>query len=148
MPGEVAVRGLQQRYAGGPVLDIPEWTLGAGERCAVLGPSGSGKSTLLHILAGLQRPSAGEVDVFQKKIYSFSDSERDHWRGSTVGIVLQALHLVAHLTVRANVRLAQYLARLPQEEAAVDRALDALGVRDKAARRPAELSQGERQRVA
>ena len=65
-----------------------------------------------------------------------------------MGIVLQALHLVAHLTVRANVRLAQYLADLPQDKAAVERALEALGVADKAERRPTELSQGERQRVA
>ena len=64
MPGEVVVRGLQHRYGARQVLNIPEWTLGAGERCAVLGPSGSGKSTLLHVLAGLQRPSAGEVAIF------------------------------------------------------------------------------------
>jgi putative ABC transport system ATP-binding protein len=148
MPGEVAVRGLRHRYGNNQVLNIPAWTLGAGERCAVLGPSGSGKSTLLHILAGLQRPTEGDVQVFQNKIYSLGKSEVDRWRGATVGIVLQALHLVAHLTVRANVRLAQYLAHRPQDDAAVDAALAALGVADKAARRPPELSQGERQRVA
>jgi putative ABC transport system ATP-binding protein len=75
-------------------------------------------------------------------------SEIDRWRGATVGIVLQALHLVAHLDVRANLRLAQYLARLPQDDAAVDGALAALGVADKGSRKPRELSQGEQQRVA
>jgi len=72
----------------------------------------------------------------------------DRWRGATVGIVLQALHLVSHLTVRANLRLAQYLAHLPQDDQAVDNALAALGVAAKASSRPGELSQGEQQRVA
>jgi len=148
MPGEVAVRGLEHRYGPQRVLNIPQWTLGSGERCAIIGPSGSGKSTLLHILAGLQQPTSGEVQVFSTNIFSLKGKDRDHWRGANVGIVLQALHLVAHLTARANVRLAQYLARLPQDDAAVGRALEALGVADKAERRPAELSQGERQRVA
>jgi putative ABC transport system ATP-binding protein len=144
----ISVRDLQHRYGAHQVLNIPEWSLATGGRCAVLGPSGCGKSTLLHILAGLQQPSAGEVTVFRKSIYSLKKTEIDRWRGATVGIVLQALHLVGHLTVRANLRLAQYLAHLPQDEAAIERALDALGVKDKAERRPAELSQGERQRAA
>src|SRR5204863_8074450 len=97
------------------VLGVPEWTLGAGERCAVLGPSGSGKSTLLHVLAGLQRPSAGEVAIFSTHLFSLDGKSLDHWRGLTVGIVMQALHLVAHLSAAANVRLAQYLAGLPQD---------------------------------
>jgi putative ABC transport system ATP-binding protein len=62
--------------------------------------------------------------------------------------VLQALHLVRHLSVRDNLRLAQYLAHLPQDDTRIHDTLGALGVADKAARRPAELSQGERQRVA
>jgi ABC-type lipoprotein export system ATPase subunit len=144
----ISVANLSHRYGANQVLNIPAWTLAAGERCLVLGPSGSGKSTLLHVFAGLQRPSAGEVEVFSRNIFSLSGKELDHWRATHVGIVLQALHLVAHLTVRANVRLAQYLAHRPQDDAAVDAALDALGVADKAARRPAELSQGEQQRVA
>src|SRR5258708_2936570 len=129
----ISVTGLQHRYGASQVLNIPQWTLGAGERCAVLGPSGTGKSTLLHVLAGLQRPTAGKIVIEGKEILSLKGAEIDRWRGATVGIVLQALHLVAHLTVRANLRLAQYLARLPQDDAAVERALDALGVADKAA---------------
>jgi putative ABC transport system ATP-binding protein len=65
-----------------------------------------------------------------------------------VGIVLQALHLVRHLSVRDNLRLAQYLARVPQDSARIADTLSALGIADKAARRPADLSEGERQRVA
>jgi ABC-type lipoprotein export system ATPase subunit len=144
----LAVRGLAHRYGAQQVLRVDEWTVAAGGRALVLGPSGSGKSTLLHVLAGLLRPSAGEVTVFGQDLLALRKSEVDLWRGRNVGIVLQALHLVSHLTVRANLRLAQYLARLPQDDAAVERALGALGVADKAGRRPHELSQGEQQRVA
>ena len=144
----INVKNLQHQHGERIVLRVPEWSVGAGERALVIGPSGSGKSTLLHILAGLARPSSGEVSVYQKKITSYRGNELDRWRGATVGIVLQALHLVSHLTVRANLRLAQYLAHLPQDDKAVDEALAALGVAAKASSRPDELSQGERQRVA
>jgi ABC-type lipoprotein export system ATPase subunit len=144
----LAVRGLAHTYGSRQVLRVDEWKVAAGERALVLGPSGSGKSTLLHVLAGLLRPTVGSVVVFDENISKLDGSALDRWRGRHVGIVLQALHLVRHLSVRANLRLAQYLAGLPQDDAAVDRALDALGVGDKAARRPEELSQGEQQRVA
>ena len=144
----ISVQGLEHRYAGTRVLSVPHWEVDAGERWLLLGPSGSGKTTLLHVLAGLIAPSGGEVTVDGKSLRTLSASERDRWRGATVGIVLQALHLVAHLSVRKNLRLAQYLAHAQQDDARLDDALEALGVRDKGERRPAELSQGERQRVA
>jgi len=144
----ISVKNLEHRYGAAAALRLPDWQVLPGEHWAVLGPSGSGKSTLLHILAGLQRPSAGEIRIDEVDISSLRRSEVDRWRGTHVGIVLQALHLVAHLTVRGNLRLAQYLAHLPQDDAKVDAALEALGVADKAERRPGELSQGEQQRVA
>jgi putative ABC transport system ATP-binding protein len=144
----ISVRGLEHRYGDRPVLRVDSWKVAAGERWLVIGASGSGKSTLLHILAGLVRPTSGEVQVFDKNLSTMKGAYVDRWRGATVGIVLQALHLIPHLDVRANLRLAQYLAHLPQDRAAIDDALGALGVADKAARRPPELSQGEQQRVA
>ena len=144
----ISVRGLEHRYAGTPVLGVPRWEVGRGERWLLLGASGSGKTTLLHILAGLIIPSTGQVSVDGADVEKLTNTERDRWRGANVGIVLQALHLVAHLSVRDNLRLAQYLAHAPQDDARVNEALDALGVRDKRERRPAQLSQGERQRVA
>lgn len=141
----IAVRGLEHRYGGQAVLKLESWDVAAGERWLVLGPSGSGKTTLLHVLAGLVVPSAGRVSVSSTEIAA---GVSDRWRGATVGIVFQALHLIGHLTVRQNLRLAQYLAHAPQDDGRIDEALGALGVADKAGRRPAELSQGERQRVA
>jgi putative ABC transport system ATP-binding protein len=144
----ISVRGLQHRYNGAAVLSLDAWNVAAGERWLVLGPSGCGKTTLLHAIAGLIVPSNGEISVGGMNLRTLANRERDRWRGAHVGIVLQALHLVAHLNVQANLRLAQYLARLPQDDARIAETLTALGVADKAARRPAELSQGERQRVA
>ena len=144
----IAVRGLAHRYAQQDVLRLPEWKVAQGERWLVLGRSGSGKTTLLHVLAGLVRPSEGEVEVSGESLRKLEGARLDRWRATTVGIVLQALHLVRHLSVRDNLRLAQYLAKAPQDDARIDDTLGALGVAAKSARRPSELSQGEQQRVA
>ena len=144
----IAVRGLVHRYGAVQALRLPDWQVVQGQRWLVLGRSGCGKSTLLHVLAGLVRPSEGQVNVFDIDLLSLKGNQLDRWRGANVGIVLQALHLVKHLTVAENLRLAQYLARLPQDDARVADTLAALGIGDKATRRPAQLSQGEQQRVA
>src|SRR5918996_2577027 len=136
----IAVRSLARRYGSTEVLRLPEWNVAQGERWLVLGPSGCGKTTLLHVIAGLIRPSEGRVEIAGQDLSSLSGSMLDRWRGATVGIVLQALHLVKHLSVRDNLRLAQYLAHAPQDDARIADTLGALGVADKAARRPAELS--------
>src|SRR5205809_2468938 len=129
----IRIRGLARRYGAVDALRLPEWQVEQGERWLVLGPSGCGKTTLLHVLAGLVRPSEGEVNVFQTDISSLEEERLDAWRGANVGIVLQALHLVKHLAVRDNLRLAQYLARLPQDDARVAETLAALGLAGKAA---------------
>ena len=144
----IAVRGLTHRYGAVEALRLSDWKVAQGERWLILGPSGCGKSTLLHVLAGLVRPTDGEVEVAGENLRRLDGARLDRWRGSTVGIVLQALHLVKHLSVRDNLRLAQYLAHMPQDDARIGDTLGALGVAEKAARRPSELSQGEQQRVA
>ena len=144
----ISVRGLAHRYGGVDALRLPEWQVAQGERWLVLGASGCGKTTLLHVLAGLVRPSEGEVNVFHTDLLSLKGKAMDAWRGANVGIVLQALHLLKHLSVRDNLRLAQYLARLPQDDARIADTLGALGIAAKAQRRPGQLSQGEQQRVA
>ena len=144
----IAVRNLAHDYDGNRALSLAQWQAAPGSRWLVLGPSGCGKSTLLHILAGLVRPSSGEVSVFDTDLVSLEGKRLDAWRGANVGIVLQALHLVPHLSVRDNLRLAQYLAHAPQQDTAVGEALAALGVADKSGRKASDLSQGEQQRVA
>src|ERR687896_888903 len=144
----IAVRGLAHRYGAVEALRLADWKVAQGERWLVLGPSGCGKTTLLHALAGLIRPTEGEVEVAGESLRKLDGVRLDRWRGATVGIVLQALHLVRHLSVRDNLRLAQYMAQVPQDDGRIADTLAALGVADKATRRPSELSQGEEQRVA
>ncbi|HEU4923339.1 MAG TPA: ATP-binding cassette domain-containing protein [Burkholderiales bacterium] len=144
----ISVRGLAHRYGAVEALRLGEWDVAQGERWLVLGPSGCGKTTLLHIIAGLVRPSEGRVEVSGENLGRLDAARLDRWRGTTVGIVLQALHLVKHLSVRDNLRLAQYLAQVPQDDNRIADTLGALGVAEKGARKPSELSQGEQQRVA
>jgi len=144
----IAVRGLAHRYGAVEALRLPGWKVAQGERWLVLGPSGCGKTTLLHVVGGLVRPTEGEVEVSGENLRRLDGARLDRWRATSVGIVLQALHLVRHLSVRDNLRLAQYLARVPQDDARIHDTLAALGVAEKAARRARELSQGEQQRVA
>jgi putative ABC transport system ATP-binding protein len=144
----ISVRGLAHRYGTASAVRLAEWQVAQGERWLVLGPSGCGKTTLLHAIAGLVRPSEGRVEVAGQDLSLLSGAALDRFRGATVGIVLQALHLVKHLSVTDNLRLAQYMAHTAQDDARIRDTLGALGVANKAARRPNELSQGEQQRVA
>lgn len=144
----IAVRGLAHRYGPAEALRLPGWKVAQGGRWLVLGPSGCGKTTLLHVIAGLIRPTEGEIEVAGENLGRLDGVRLDRWRGSTIGIVLQALHLVRHLSVRDNLRLAQYMAHASQDDTRIADTLAALGVADKAGRRPADLSEGERQRVA
>ena len=144
----ISVRGVMHRYGSADALRLAEWKVAQGERWLVLGRSGSGKTTLLHVVAGLIRPTEGEVEVAGENLCRLEGARLDRWRATSVGIVLQALHLVKHLSVRDNLRLAQYLAKAPQDDKRIDDTLGALGVGAKSARRPSELSQGEQQRVA
>ena len=144
----ISVRGLAHRYGAVEALRLPEWKVAQGERWLVLGRSGCGKSTLLHVLAGLVHPTEGEVEVSGENLGRLRGARLDRWRAASVGIVLQALHLVRHLSVRDNLRLAQYLGHVAQDDARIADTLVVVGVGDKASRRPLELSQGEQQRVA
>ena len=143
-----SLTGIEHRYGVSVVLRVASWQAAAGEHWLLAGPSGSGKSTLLHILAGLTSPSTGDVVVAAVDLRTRTGSALDRWRGRTVGLVPQRLHLVAALTVRDNLRLAQYLAALPDEPQRVRELLEAMQVADLAQRYPRELSQGEAQRVA
>ena len=105
---------------------LTQWRAAAGEHWLLAGPSGSGKSTLLHILAGLTTPIAGEVSSRASTSAKLAGSARDRWRGRTVGLVPQRLHLVGALNVRDNLRLAQYLAGLPDEPERVRELLEAV----------------------
>ncbi len=133
------------RVLDGLSLDVP-----AGSFEALMGPSGSGKSTLLNLIAGLDRPTEGEVLVGDKKISSMNETELARWRADTVGFVFQSFNLIPVMTAEQNVELPLLLTKLSKSER-IQRARTALkvvGLADRLDHYPRQLSGGQEQRVA
>ncbi len=134
----------------GPVLSVVTLALPPGSASAVEGPSGAGKTSLLHVLAGIERPSAGQVRWDSDDIWAMSGPARDRWRRHRLGLVFQDMHLLPGLSALDNVLLPVSFdhARVrPALRACARALLDSMGIADPA-RRAAVLSRGERQRVA
>jgi putative ABC transport system ATP-binding protein len=143
-----SIQNLIHAYGGVAVLDVSTWQAEQGAQWLILGPSGSGKTTLLHVLAGILRPTSGQMIVADQDMRALSPSALDRFRGKNIGIVLQRLHLIDSLTVLNNLLLAQYMAGEAQDAARVREVLASLELADKANARPHELSHGQAQRVA
>jgi ABC-type lipoprotein export system ATPase subunit len=149
----VRVRGLAKTYGEGHaavrVLDGADLDVGRGEFVAVIGRSGSGKSTLLHLLGGLDRPDAGEIELDGTRIDRLDQRGLTELRRRHVGFVFQAFHLLPELSGVENVLLPARLARDGVEAAprAAD-LIEQLGLAAVARRLPSELSGGEQQRLA
>jgi putative ABC transport system ATP-binding protein len=142
------IRDLRHAYNGIDVLQIRDWHVEQGEHWLVMGPSGSGKTTLLHVLAGILKPSYGDLLVAGQRVARLKPRELDRFRARHIGLVLQKLHLIETLTVTGNLLLAQYLSRMPQNAGRIHRVLADLGLSDKRGAYPHELSFGQAQRVA
>jgi putative ABC transport system ATP-binding protein len=136
--GDTAVDALR-----GISLDVPK-----GQLTAVMGPSGSGKSTLMHILAGLDKPTSGEVTIDGTAISKLSDSDLTKLRRRHIGFIFQFFNLLPMLTAEENVLLPLSIAGEKPEKKWVDELLGRMGLADRRTRRPAELSGGQQQRVA
>ncbi len=148
----VAARALTRRYGDGESavdalrgvsLEVP-----AGQFTAVMGPSGSGKSTLMHLLAGLDRPTAGSVHVGGEEISAMADRRLTKLRRRHIGFVFQSFNLLPTLTAEENVTLPLAIARGKPSAAEVDALLARVGLTDRRHHKPAELSGGQQQRVA
>jgi putative ABC transport system ATP-binding protein len=136
--GEAAVDALR-----GVSLDVP-----AGQFTAIMGPSGSGKSTLMHLLAGLDRPTAGTVYVGPEDITRMSDKALTKLRREHIGFVFQSFNLLPTLSAEENVLLPLTIAgrKVPRET--LDGLLERVGLAERRRHRPSELSGGQQQRVA
>ena len=146
----LVVEGLVKRFGARTVLDGLRLTVAAGEYVAIVGESGSGKSTLLNLIAGLDQPDSGSVAVDGANLSAMSDDQRTLTRRAKVGFVFQSFHILPHLTVAQNVELPLVLLGVTREARAqrVAELLAAVGLGDRGASMPRELSGGELQRIA
>jgi putative ABC transport system ATP-binding protein len=130
------------------VLEAISLEIPSGASLAVQGPSGSGKSTLLAILAGLERPTAGEVRVDGRDLGAMTERELSAFRASTLGFVFQSFHLLSHFSALQNVAIGAEISGLPSPLARSREALERVGLGERSSHLPGQLSGGECQRVA
>ena len=149
----VRLRGVAKDYKRGSEivhvlhsldLDIPK-----GEFLALMGPSGSGKSTLLNLIGGLDRPTAGTIEVAGQRTDTMSDAQLGRWRANNVGFIFQMYNLLPVLSAQRNVELPLLLTKLSNAERRkrAEAALSLVGLSDRAKHKPRELSGGQEQRV-
>lgn len=144
----IVVRDLVRRFGDTAVLDGASMTVALGEFVGVTGPSGAGKSTLLHLIAALDKPDAGTIQVAGVDVVHLHALTR--YRRTEIGLVFQLHNLVPRLTARQNVAMALFGTHLGRRErrARAAELLDQVGLAHKAEARPPTMSGGERQRVA
>src|SRR5436305_26930 len=148
----IELRQLTRRLPSGDreltILDHVDLAIDPGEFVAVLGPSGSDKSTLLALMAGLDRPTSGEIRIDGAPIQAMSEDGLALLRRQKIGFVFQSFQLLSNLTARENVLLPAELLGVADPYARADELLAAVGLADRGHHYPSQLSGGEQQRVA
>lgn len=149
----ISAQQLKFRYPRSNfVLDIEDLQIEAGAKVAVVGPSGCGKTTLLNLLAGIELPDQGRVEIDGQCISKLSDSARRNFRIAQIGMVFQQFELIEYLNLKQNILLPFQIntsLKLTKEvEARAVKLAQEMGLGDKLRRRPDQLSQGEKQRCA
>jgi len=145
---------LEKRYVDGPavvqVLSELDLEVEAGERVAIVGESGVGKSTLLHLLGALDQPTGGRLLFDGRDVFARSESELALFRNREIGFVFQFHHLLGDFTALENVMLPSLISRQPfaATRSRAAELLERVGLKDRLAHRPGQLSGGEQQRVA
>jgi multiple sugar transport system ATP-binding protein len=140
----LSIRGLRKRFGPVDVLKGIDLEIDSGEFTVLVGPSGCGKSTLLNIIAGLERPSAGEIEIGERVVNDIAAKDRD------IAMVFQSYALYPTMTVRQNITFGMECRHVPKarQAEAVDRVARLLQIETLLARKPGQLSGGQRQRVA
>ena len=148
----VVARDLVRRYGEGDAavdaLRGVSLSVSEGELVAVMGPSGSGKSTLMHILAGLDRPSEGDVWIGDEEITAMGDNALTKLRRRHIGFVFQFFNLLPTLTAEENITLPTRIAGRRVDRPRLDEVIASVGLGDRRGHRPSQLSGGQQQRVA
>lgn len=123
-------------------------TISEGEIVAIVGQSGSGKSTLLSLMAGLEKPNSGKIEIQGRNIVPLSENQMTEFRAENISIVFQQYHLISHLTALENVKLALEILNASDIDARAEKALTELGLGHRLHHFPSQMSGGECQRVA
>ncbi len=148
----VRARGIERVYGEGETevraLDGVDVEFEKGRFTSIMGPSGSGKSTLMHILAGLDRPTAGTVEIEGTEITGLGDTELTRLRRDELGFVFQFFNLLPVLTAEENILLPLSIARKKPDRDWFYMVVERVGLGDRLGHRPSELSGGQQQRVA
>ena len=142
---------LTKTYKGGVdvnALTDVNFELEKGDLVAIIGDSGSGKSTLLHLLAGVDKPTSGDIFIQDKNITKFNKDEMTVFRRRNIGVVYQFFNLIPNINVRKNILLPLLLDNKKVDEEYLKEILSILGIEGKLDRYPKQLSGGEQQRVA
>lgn len=153
-PPVIRIRGLSKSYRRGdqtiPVLEGVDLDVQSADFVALMGPSGSGKSTLLNLIAGIDKPSSGTIEIGGVDIARLSEGELADWRAANVGFIFQFYNLMPVLTAFENVELPLLLTNLSrsQRKQHVQAALEMVRLTDRMDHYPNELSGGQQQRVA
>jgi putative ABC transport system ATP-binding protein len=146
------VAGASKFYGSGDAavaaLDDVTVTMAQGEFTAIMGPSGSGKSTLLHLLAGLDRPTTGEVFLGDTEITSLNDKTLTLLRRDRIGFIFQSFNLLPTMTAAENIVLPMRIAGRKPDEQWVSSIVETVGLTKRVGHRPSQLSGGQQQRVA
>lgn len=153
-PPIIRIRNLDKSYMRGgqiiPVLEGVNLDVETAEFLALMGPSGSGKSTLLNLIAGIDKPTAGTIEIAGVNIANLSEGQLADWRAANVGFIFQFYNLMPVLNAFENVELPLLLTNLSrsQRKAHVQAALEMVSLTDRMDHYPNELSGGQQQRVA
>jgi putative ABC transport system ATP-binding protein len=131
-----------------PILEIPKWSVEAGEQVVVVGASGCGKTTLLHIIAGILRPSSGHVLIDGWDTPILTEAERDQFRARRIGYVFQTFNLLQGFTALENVMIGMTFAGTRSDRHRAKDLLEKVGLGHRLHHKPAQLSVGEQQRVS
>jgi putative ABC transport system ATP-binding protein len=131
-------------------LDSVDIDIRRGDFVALMGPSGSGKSTLLHLIAAMDKPTDGQIEVLGANLRQLSDKQIAHWRNEHIGFIFQSFNLIPVLTALENVELPLKLTRLGKKDRLqhAETALNLVGLGDRLGHLPKQLSGGQEQRVA
>lgn len=155
MPPIIQLQNVYKSYVNGqisqPVLHDISLDIDAGEFVAIVGASGNGKSTLLNLLAGIDKPSRGQVHVCGSALHQLTEEQLSVWRGKNIGIVFQFFQLLPSLSLLQNILLPMdFVAKKPKRER-LERArylLDLVGLSNQAQQLPSQVSGGQQQRAA